>query len=92
MTLSGWIRPSESQSGWGTILHHQTDAYVLMAPAATARAASGRSMTRPFRSSTLQLRCPRHAIYRPRLVVSAGSFTTPSPSPSCGARTRAIAS
>lgn len=31
MTLSGWIRPSESQTGWQTILHRQTDAYFLMA-------------------------------------------------------------
>ena len=31
MTLSGWIRPSESQTGWRTILHRQTDAYFLTA-------------------------------------------------------------
>ena len=31
MTLSAWIRPSESQSGWRTILPRQTDAYFLMA-------------------------------------------------------------
>jgi Concanavalin A-like lectin/glucanases superfamily len=31
MTLSAWLRPSESQSGWRTILHRQTDAYFLMA-------------------------------------------------------------
>jgi hypothetical protein len=31
MTLSAWIRPSESQSGWRTILHRQTDAYFLTA-------------------------------------------------------------
>ena len=31
MTLAGWIRPSESQGGWRTILHRQTDAYFLMA-------------------------------------------------------------
>ena len=31
MTLSAWIRPSEPQSGWRTILHRQTDAYFLMA-------------------------------------------------------------
>ena len=31
MTLAGWIRPSESQAGWRTILHRQTDAYFLMA-------------------------------------------------------------
>ena len=31
MTLSGWIRPRESQTGWRTILHRQTDAYFLMA-------------------------------------------------------------
>ena len=31
MTLSAWIRPSESQSGWRTILSRQTDAYFLMA-------------------------------------------------------------
>jgi hypothetical protein len=29
MTLSAWIRPSEPQSGWRTILHRQTDAYFL---------------------------------------------------------------
>ena len=29
MTLSAWIRPSESQFGWRTILHRQTDAYFL---------------------------------------------------------------
>jgi hypothetical protein len=31
MTLSAWIRPSEAQSGWRTILHRQTDAYFLTA-------------------------------------------------------------
>ncbi len=31
MTLSAWIWPSESQSGWRTILHRQTDAYFLTA-------------------------------------------------------------
>ena len=31
MTLSGWIRPSESQGGWRTILHRQTDVYFLTA-------------------------------------------------------------
>jgi Concanavalin A-like lectin/glucanases superfamily len=31
MTLSAWIRPTKSQSGWRTILHRQTDAYFLMA-------------------------------------------------------------
>jgi Concanavalin A-like lectin/glucanases superfamily len=31
MTLSAWIRPSEPQSGWRTILSRQTDAYFLMA-------------------------------------------------------------
>ena len=31
MTLSAWIRPSGSQSGWRTILHRQTDAYFLTA-------------------------------------------------------------
>ena len=31
MTLSAWIRPSESQSGWRTVLARQTDAYFLMA-------------------------------------------------------------
>ena len=31
MTLSAWIRPSESQAGWRTILHRQTDVYFLAA-------------------------------------------------------------
>jgi hypothetical protein len=31
MTLSAWIRPSEPQSGWRTILARQTDAYFLTA-------------------------------------------------------------
>src|SRR5262249_44482769 len=31
MTLSAWIRPTESQAGWRTVLHRQTDAYFLMA-------------------------------------------------------------
>jgi Concanavalin A-like lectin/glucanases superfamily len=31
MTLAGWIKPSESQSGWRTVLARQTDAYTLMA-------------------------------------------------------------
>ena len=31
VTLSAWIRPTESQAGWRTILHRQTDAYFLMA-------------------------------------------------------------
>jgi hypothetical protein len=31
MTLMAWIRPSESQSGWRTVLARQTDAYFLTA-------------------------------------------------------------
>lgn len=31
MTLSAWSRPRESQDGWRTILHRQTDAYFLTA-------------------------------------------------------------
>jgi hypothetical protein len=31
MTLSGWIRPSERQSGWRTVVQRQTDAYLLTA-------------------------------------------------------------
>lgn len=31
MTLTAWIKPRESQSGWRTILHRQTDAYFLTA-------------------------------------------------------------
>ena len=31
MTLSAWVRPSESQAGWRTILHRQTDVYYLAA-------------------------------------------------------------
>ena len=31
MTLAAWIRPSEPQRGWRTILHRQTDVYFLMA-------------------------------------------------------------
>ena len=29
MTLSAWINPAVSQSGWRTIMQRQTDAYVL---------------------------------------------------------------
>jgi hypothetical protein len=31
MTLSGWVRPTEPQSGWRTVVQHQTDAYLLTA-------------------------------------------------------------
>ena len=31
MTLSAWIRPTASQSGWRTILQRQTDSYFLNA-------------------------------------------------------------
>jgi hypothetical protein len=31
MTLSAWVRPSESQAGWRTIVDRQIDAYFLMA-------------------------------------------------------------
>src|SRR5215211_772266 len=31
LTLSAWIRPSEHERGWRTILHRQTDVYFLMA-------------------------------------------------------------
>ena len=31
MTLSAWIEPTASQSGWRTILQHETDAYFLNA-------------------------------------------------------------
>jgi len=35
MTLSAWSRPDESQDGWRTILHRQTDAYFLDAGGGT---------------------------------------------------------
>jgi concanavalin A-like lectin/glucanase superfamily protein len=31
MTLTAWIKPSEQQSGWRTVVARQTDAYTLMA-------------------------------------------------------------
>jgi hypothetical protein len=31
MTLSGWIRPTATQTGWRTIVQRQTDAYLLTA-------------------------------------------------------------
>ena len=31
MTLSAWIMPTATQSGWRTILQRQTDAYFLNA-------------------------------------------------------------
>jgi hypothetical protein len=31
MTITAWIKPSESQSGWRTVVARQTDAYTLMA-------------------------------------------------------------
>ena len=31
MTLSAWIRPTDLQAGWRTVVHRQTDAYFLMA-------------------------------------------------------------
>ena len=31
MTLAAWIRPADSQAGWRTVVHRQTDAYFLMA-------------------------------------------------------------
>jgi hypothetical protein len=31
MTLTAWMKPSETQSGWRTVLARQTDAYILMA-------------------------------------------------------------
>jgi hypothetical protein len=37
MTLSAWIKPSEAQLGWRTILHRQTDAYFLDAGGARLR-------------------------------------------------------
>lgn len=38
MTLSAWSRPGESQDGWRTILHRQTDAYFLTAGGGTYQA------------------------------------------------------
>jgi len=35
MTLSAWVRPTESQAGWRTVLHRQTDAYFLAAGGGT---------------------------------------------------------
>jgi hypothetical protein len=31
MTVTAWIKPSERQSGWRTVVARQTDAYILMA-------------------------------------------------------------
>jgi hypothetical protein len=31
MSLTAWVRPSETQEGWRTVLHRQTDAYSLVA-------------------------------------------------------------
>jgi hypothetical protein len=39
MTLSGWVRPESAQTGWRTIVQHQTDAYLLTA--SSSREASG---------------------------------------------------
>jgi chitodextrinase len=42
MTLSAWIRPAASQSGWRTILQRQADAYFLTASSdAAGRSAGG---------------------------------------------------
>jgi hypothetical protein len=35
MTMSAWVRPSDPQAGWRTILHRQTDAYFLAAGGGT---------------------------------------------------------
>jgi hypothetical protein len=41
LTISAWVRPERSRSGWRTVLHRQTDAYFLMAGGApTAAGAS----------------------------------------------------
>ena len=40
MTLSAWIRPADSQAGWRTVVHRQTDAYFLMAGGGEVRTAS----------------------------------------------------
>ncbi len=40
MTLAAWTRPSESQDGWRTIMHRQTDAYFLMASGGTYASAT----------------------------------------------------
>ena len=44
MTLSAWVRPSESQSGWRTVLARQTDAYFLMAGGGREAAARLRTL------------------------------------------------
>jgi hypothetical protein len=41
MTLAAWIRPADSQAGWRTVVHRQTDAYFLMAGGGDVRTASG---------------------------------------------------
>ena len=41
MTLAAWIRPADSQAGWRTVVHRQTDAYFLMAGGGEVRTASG---------------------------------------------------
>ena len=51
MTLSAWIRPSQPQSGWRTILSRQTDAYFLMAGGGTHPRLGGSTTCSPHCSS-----------------------------------------
>jgi hypothetical protein len=46
MTLAAWIKPSESQSGWRTVVARQRDAYTLMAGGGRQGAASLDSVDR----------------------------------------------
>ena len=41
MTLSAWIMPTASQSGWRTILQRETDAYFLNASSGAGAAPGG---------------------------------------------------
>ena len=41
MTLSGWVRPTGSQSGWRTIVQRQTDAYFLASSSDSPRRPAG---------------------------------------------------
>jgi hypothetical protein len=46
MTLMAWVKPSESQSGWRTVLARQTDAYFLTASGGREDAARLSSLNR----------------------------------------------
>ena len=75
MTLSAWIRPTASQSGWRTIMQRQADAYFLNASNDAAAAARRAAAPSAATSSTSAARRPTRSTPGPMSALTYDGTT-----------------